>query len=129
MISINTLNEAIDGIELIDETSKDKIIFNHKTWLSIIKGIIITYAKKSSSEADAAITRAQYLDAPLKSYMSAVLYSHDEEYHWAMLAIYGNNYWTNGIQSNLPPEYDEWLDSYIKNNMLQKESFEFIEQA
>lgn len=113
-----------EGVEFVDYETGDKLIFNFKTWLKIIKGIIVKYANKTEEEADKLIKERNFL-VP-ENYTQAVYYSHEIEYHWAMLTAYGEGYWQKGISSDEPDDYDDWEKEYRKTNSLKEESIEFI---
>ena len=51
--------------------------------------------------------------------------SHETEYHWAMLGVYGEQYWLKGLSSEIPVDYDEWYDNCIIENNLN-EPFEWF---
>lgn len=51
--------------------------------------------------------------------------SHETEYHWAMLGVYGEQYWLKGLSSETPVDYDEWYDNCIIENDLN-EPFEWF---
>ncbi|WP_338307101.1 hypothetical protein [Escherichia coli] len=61
----------------------------------------------------------------IESYNDVTFYSHEVEYHWAMLIAYGEFYWEKGISSQEPEGYFEWEAQYRKNHNLAEESFEF----
>lgn len=106
-------------------------IVHYNAWLSIIKGILMKYANKTEAESDAIIKSRQHnLFRIPESDMAAGLMSHELEYHWAMLAAYGNMYWlpeNGGISASEPADYFDWYDKYIEDNNL-KEPFVFIDK-
>jgi hypothetical protein len=116
--------EYKDDIEYSDKETGDKLIFNTKTWISLIKGIINNYVHKSEYEANVIIEKSNLLIP--KTYNQVIFYSHETEYHWAMLITYGEAYWLKGISSNEPIDYEEWEKRYRKISGLKKKSFEFI---
>lgn len=114
------------------DSNGDIIIMNYDSWLSIIKGLLIMYAHKTEIEAEEIVldNKSGLLKAPY-SYSSAALKSHELEYHWAMLAAYGEMYWlaeNGGISSQEPESYSNWYDNYIEKNNLN-EAFVFIKKV
>ncbi len=61
----------------------------------------------------------------IESYNDVTFYSHEVEYHWAILIAYGELYWEKGISSQEPEGYFEWEAQYRKNHNLAEKSFEF----
>jgi hypothetical protein len=117
--------EYIDNIKFLDKETEEQLIFNFKTWISVIQGIIIKYAKKTEQEARSLIEARNFVIP--KTYDQVVYYSHETEFHWAMLITYGDTYWKNGISSDEPLDYIEWESQYRIDNSLKEESFEFID--
>ncbi|MFK7050534.1 hypothetical protein FLACOL_00248 [Flavobacterium columnare] len=113
-----------DELVFIDNETGEKLIFNFNTWIEVIKGIIVKYTNKDSLEAEDLIMKRNFLMP--ETYNQVIFYSHDTEYHWAMLLVYGDNYWLNGINSDEPIDYLEWDQEYRKVNSLKEESFEFV---
>ena len=56
-----------------------------------------------------------------------VFLSHELEFHWAMLLVHGNMYWTKGIPcdyNEFKEEYSEW-EKDIKRKYNLKASYEY----
>lgn len=117
--------EYKDNLKYTDIETDEKLIFNFKTWILVIKGIIIKYADKTPSEADHLIEDRKF-KLP-ESYDEVIFYSHEIEFHWAMLLAYGDGYWQRGISSEEPTGYMEWEFQYRIDNTLNEESFEFLD--
>ncbi len=117
-----------DGIQFIDENNtNEKVIFNFHSWLSLIKGIIINYGKKSENEAESLLLNSSIVNTSLETYMAACMRSHESEYHWAMLIAFGEQYWLKGISQDEPDDYFEWESKYKKIKGLAEESFIFLD--
>jgi hypothetical protein len=114
-----------DNIVILDSVTKEKVIFNELTFKTLIKGILEKYANKSESEAKQLISEFKYFSKPIQSINDALFFSHESEYHWAMVIAYGEQYWQKGIDSEAPDEYDEWEKKYIKAYNLSQYSFEW----
>lgn len=99
-----------DGIRF--NNSNQTIIFNHYSWVELIKAIIVGYANKTESEAERIVLASPLVRITENDYMSVALCSHESEYHWAMLIVYGDQYWTKGVSSNEPEGYFEWEKEY-----------------
>lgn len=108
-----------------DNKTGDKVGMYYNVWLFIIKCIIIKYAHKTVQEADDILKREPYYKKP-ENYYNVLCKSHDTEYHWAMLGVYGDLYWLKGISSDTPVGYDEQYDNCIKENNLN-EPFEWFQ--
>lgn len=109
----------------IDSKTGDKVGIYYNTWLFIIKCIIIKYTHKTAKEADD-VLKKKFYNKP-ESYYEVVYMSHETEYHWAMLGVYGELYWLKGISSEPPADFDEWYDNCIKENKLHK-PFEWYDE-
>ena len=79
-----------DGIRF--NNSNQTIIFNHYSWVELIKAIIVGYANKTESEAERIVLASPLVRITENDYMSVALRSHESEYHWAMLIVYGDQY-------------------------------------
>lgn len=112
-----------ENIKYVDRETNDELIFNFYTWIKVIEGILVNYANKNIEEATNLIEKRNFLKP--ESYIEAVYYSHDTEYHWAMMLAFGDNYWLNGVSSQEPNDYNLWDKKYKEINSLKKDSFEF----
>lgn len=101
-----------------NETGK-KVIFHRRTWLYTIFGILTHYLRYTDEYAEKIINESLLCSSVELNAYSVVMLCHDEEYHWAMVLAHGDNYWENGFNVELPDNYHDWLDHYIKNNNLK----------
>lgn len=108
-----------DNMIFTDNETGDKVIFHRKTWLYIIFGILTHYLRYTDSHAERIINESFLYSEKELNFHSVGMLCHDEEYHWAMLLVHGDNYWNHGFNIELPDDYDDWLDSYIRNNNLE----------
>ena len=106
-----------------DAKTGDKVGIYYNIWLFIIKCIIIKYTHKTSNEADDILKKIYYKKP--ESYYAVICMSHETEYHWARLGVYGEQYWLKGLSSETPVDYDEWYDNCIIENNLN-EPFEWF---
>ncbi|MGT5000412.1 hypothetical protein ACRWF7_17995, partial [Escherichia coli] len=93
---------------------------------TFLKAIMMKYAGKNEQESDKLFfSSVLFNNLKIESYNDVTFYSHEVEYHWAMLIAYGELYWEKGISSQEPEGYFEWEAQYRKNHNLAEESFEF----
>ena len=116
-------SEYKDGLVFTDPDTNEQIVVNFKTWISILMGVIVEYGNKTLEEAEVLIGKRNFVIP--ESYSECVFYSHEVEYHWAMLLLYGEGYWNQGISTEEPENYSEWEKKYRDDNSLKAESFEF----
>lgn len=128
MLSLNIKNKFSDGLLFKNENDpSETVIFNYYSWVEIIKAIIVKYADRTLNEAELLIENSKTINSPIENYMDAMVLCHDFEYHWAMLIVYGDQYWLRGISSQEPNGYFEWETQYRKDHNLAEESFVFID--
>lgn len=120
---------SIDGVFLMsDKNNTQSVIFNVHSWSEIIKAILVKYANKSEVESSEIFHESIIIkNFNVTSYNDVIFYSHELEYHWAMLMAHGEQYWLKGISSDEPDGYFEWETQYRKDHNLAEESFEFSE--
>lgn len=85
------------------------------------------YAGEPEARARELVEKFSYFEKPVETYTDVIFFSHETEYHWAMLIKYGDGYWLRGISPDLPDDYFEWEDKFIAENNLSESSFEFDE--
>ena len=108
-----------DNMIFTDNETGDRVIFHRKTWLYIIFGILTHYLRYTDNHAEKIINESFLCSKEELNFHSVGMLCHDEEYHWAMLLVHGDNYWNHGFNIELPDDYYDWMDSYIKNNNLK----------
>lgn len=120
---------SIDGVFLMsDKNNTQSVIFNVHSWSEIIKAILVKYANKSEVESSEIFHKSIIIkNFNVNNYNDVIFYSHELEYHWAMLMAHGEQYWLKGISSDEPDGYFEWETQYRKDHNLAEESFEFSE--
>jgi hypothetical protein len=121
---VSSKENMVDGLRFEDDDG-EVVIFNFKTWVNVIKAIIVKYTNKSEEEAERLVMSSSLVNKPISNYIGVTLRSHETEYHWAMLIAYGERYWDKGISSDEPDGYSEWEYKYRELHQLAKESFEF----
>ncbi|PWD59765.1 hypothetical protein [Pectobacterium parmentieri] len=116
-----------DNLIFRDEKTGEVVIFNYFTWVEVIKGVIFKYTEKSKEDIDFLVASHSLVKNANSNYISVVLCSHEVEYHWAMLIVYGELYWNYGVTQNEPDGYWDWETDYRKFNDLAEDSFVFID--
>lgn len=112
-----------DGLVFINEDNpNESVTVNFYTFVSLVKGIMIAYGKKSEGEAESIINNSPMLTAPPQNYLGACLLGHEEEYYWAMVISHGDRYFEKGFSYAAPDSYDEWESKYIADNKLKTHS-------
>lgn len=111
-----------DLLFINDDNPSESVIVNFYTFVSLVKGIIIAYGKKSEDEAEFIINNSAMLTVPPQNYLEACLLGHEEEYYWAMVISHGDRYFEKGFSYAAPDSYDEWESKYIKDNNLKTHS-------
>ena len=112
-------DDSKDNMIFTDNETGDRVIFHRKTWLYIIFGILTHYLRYTDDYAEKIINESFLCSKEELNFHSVGMLCHDEEYHWAMLSVHGDNYWNHGFNIELPDDYYGWMDSYIKNNNLK----------
>ncbi|WP_336296460.1 hypothetical protein [Cronobacter dublinensis] len=121
-------NNIADGIVFEkNSSSTNKIVFNFRSWVAVIIGLVVKCTDISKQEAEGLVFNSPIICGALNNYMSVALRSHETEYHWAMTIAYGDRYWDKDIRAEEPHDYFEWESEYREKNGLAKESFEFID--
>ncbi|WP_454765840.1 hypothetical protein [Cupriavidus campinensis] len=121
-------SRIIDHIVILnDKNPSESVIFNFRTWVTIIKAIMVKYAGKSEDEANSIVLSSPLVNFALNGYMAIVVRAHELDYHWAMLLAHGERYWKRGIDTDEPEGFDAWEEQYRRDHNLEAESFIFID--
>lgn len=115
-----------DNLRFEDDT--EVVVFNHYSFCELIKHIMVQYGKITYEVASEKIEQTFLYERPSINELS--LLEHELEFHWAMLLVHGDMYWTKGIPSDFigfKEEYLNWeLSTRQKYNL--KVSFESYER-
>ncbi|NQY04994.1 MAG: hypothetical protein HRT68_02030 [Flavobacteriaceae bacterium] len=115
-----------DNLKFEDNT--EGIIFNHYSFCELIKHIMVKYGGILYQEADQKVKNSFLCNVP-ESSDDISFFSHDLEFHWAMLVLHGNLYWLKGIPSDyngFKQEYLTW-EAKIKTEYSLKESYNYYD--
>ncbi|WP_378174113.1 hypothetical protein [Aquimarina sp. SS2-1] len=90
------------------EEGTEGVVFNHYSFCEMITHIMVTYGKVTYDEACNKLKNSFLIEAPTS--LDDVCYiTHELAYHWAMLLVHGDMYWTNGI----PSDFNDFEDEYL----------------
>lgn len=106
---------AKDNMNFTNNQTGEEIIFHRKTWLYSIFGILTHYLRYTNEHAKKLMADTELCSDRNLDFHSISMLCHEEEYHWAMIISYGEEYWSKGFNVELPDDYDEWIDDYRKN--------------
>ncbi len=104
-----------DGLQF--EDNKTGVIFNHFSFCEIIKHTMVKYGGLNYELANENVNNSHLIKIPGKMEDVEFL-THELDYHWAMLLVHGDMYWTKGI----PSDFNEFADDYFawKNEITEK---------
>ena len=90
------------------EETTNGVVFNHFSFCKIVKHIMVKYGNITYKNADEKLQTHFLIEAP-KSLGEVFQVTHELEFHWAMLIVHGDMYWTKGI----PSDFNDFEDEYI----------------
>jgi hypothetical protein len=68
----------VDGIVIVnDHDPSESVVFNFRTWVEIIKGLMVQYAGKTEKEAASILLNSPLVENALRSYMAVGLRAHE----------------------------------------------------
>ncbi|GFD83787.1 hypothetical protein [Tenacibaculum mesophilum] len=107
---------------LLFKDEDESLVFNHYSFCELIKHIMVKYGKISYKNANEKLKQSFLINTP-NTLEDVYQLTHELEYHWAMLLVHGNMYWTKGISSDInsfKDEYLAWEKEIIKKYNLKK---------
>lgn len=110
------------------EESTNGVVFNHFSFCEIVKHIMVKYGTETYKKADEKLKNHFLIEAP-KSLTEVYLITHELEFHWAMLIVHGDMYWTKGIPSDFNDFEDEYLiwEDHIRLKYKLKKTYKYYE--
>lgn len=99
--------KLIDGLQFEDDESG--VIFNHFSFCELVKYIMVKYGKINYESANKRLINSHLAKIP-GTIKDVEFLTHELEFHWAMLLVHGDMYWTKGIHS----DFNEFADDYYK---------------
>lgn len=119
--------ELTDGLQF--EDAESGVIFNHFSFCELVKNIMVKYGNLDYNLATEKLNNS-YLKKVPETINDVELITHELEFHWAMLLVHGDMYWTKGI----PSDFNEFKDEYfsweteIKRKYNLKESYKYYDK-
>jgi hypothetical protein len=105
------------------------VIFNHLSFCELVKHIMVKYGKINYDSATERLNNSYLIKIP-RTIEDVAFITHELEFHWAMLLVHGDMYWTKGI----PSDFNEFKDEYfaweteIKEKYNLKESYKYFDK-
>lgn len=115
--------ELKDNLQFKDTTNG--IVFNHFSFCEMVKHIMVKYGNITYKNADKKLKNHFLIEVP-KSLSEIHHITHELEFHWAMLILHGDRYWTKGISNDFEDEYLNWQEK-IRLKYKLKESYKYYE--
>lgn len=113
-----------DGIILTDKDTSERLIFNYKSFLWLIYGMMTHYLRFKPEIALEKINRWVFTDL---TYDKVALLGHELDYDWAMLIAYGHDYSHQGYNPEPPEDYFEWCHAYLSKHHLKQECIKYLD--
>ncbi len=113
-----------DNILLTDIETNNKLLFNQRSFYSLIYGIMTHYLRFNS---DFAVEKIEKWNDGELTYNNVALLGHELEYDLAMLIAYGHDYSNKGYNPEPPNDYFNWCESYEIQHDLKSSIIEYLE--
>lgn len=116
-----------DGLRF--EDNELGVIFNHLSFCELVKHIMVKYGEINYDSASEKLNNSYLVKKP-RTIEDVAFITHELEFHWAMLLVHGDMYWTNGI----PSDFNEFKDEYfsweteLKEKYNLKESYKYFDK-
>lgn len=111
---------------IVAEDEDVKIIFHFKVFCELLKECISIYGNTTIENARQLVKNFHPLQQPISTTDDIVFFSHENIYHWAMIALYGETYWlTHPEYEKLPDSYEKWVENALSRHSLD-DCYEFI---
>lgn len=121
------LEKFTDGLQF--EDNETGVIFNHLSFCELVKHIMVKYGKIDYDLATKKLNNS-YLTKIPRTIEDVGFITHELEFHWAMLLVHGNMYWTKGIPSDFAKFKEEYLawETEIKKRYNLKEPYKYYDK-
>ena len=108
------------------EGLEEGVIFNHYSFCVLVKNIMVKYGHLTQEIAEKKLNNSFLVEVP-RSKDDVEYLGHELEFHWAMIATYGEMYWTNGVPSDFNDFKEEYLkwESQIRSKYNLKQPFDY----
>ncbi len=100
---------------IIVEDEKEKVVFHFAIFCEQLKECIAKYGNIHMEQAELLVKRASFfIFRDINCFTGVVYFSHERSFHWAMIILYGNNYWhTHPEYATNPKDYDAWETMFL----------------
>lgn len=95
-----------DGLRF--ENKVEGVVFNHYSFCELIKHIMVKYGNITYEIATEKLANSFLVNAP-ESFEEVSFLRHELVFHWAMLTMHGDMYWTKGI----PSDFNDFKEEYL----------------
>ena len=111
---------------IVAEDEDVKIIFHFKVFCKLLKECMSIYGNTTIENAQQLVKNFHPLQQPISTTDDIVFFSHENIYHWAMLALYGETYWLIHPECEiLPDSYEKWVENALSRHSLD-DCYEFM---
>ena len=111
---------------IIAEDEKEKVIFHFAVFCELLKECMAKYGNIHMEQAEQLVKSASFsLFREANCFSGITFFSHERSFHWAMIILYGNNYWhTHPEYVEIPKDYDAWETTFLARYHLE-DCYEF----
>lgn len=95
-----------DGLQF--EDNETRVIFNHFSFCELVKNIMVKYGNLDYGLANEKLINSHLAKIP-GTIEDVEFITHESEFHWAMLLVHGDMYWTKGIPSDTNEFHNEYF--------------------
>lgn len=116
-----------DGLRIEDDETG--VLFNQYSFCELVKHIMVNYGKIDYNLATEKLNNSYLIKVP-RTISDVEYITHELEFHWAMLLVHGDMYWTKGIPcnfNNFIEEYFTWATE-VKQKYNLKESYQYYDK-
>ncbi len=122
------ITESItDGLRIEDDESG--VLFNHYSFCELVKHIMVKYGKIDYNLATEKLNDSYLIKVP-RTISDVEVFTQELDFHWAMLLVHGDMYWTRGIPcnfNNFIEEYFVWVTE-VKQKYNLKEPYQYYDK-
>ncbi|UUC44751.1 hypothetical protein [Flavobacterium cerinum] len=122
------ITESItDGLRIEDDETG--VLFNQYSFCEFVKHIMVNYGKIDYDLATEKLNNSYLIKVP-RTISDVEFITHELEFHWAMLLVHGDMYWTKGIPcnfNNFKEEYFTWATE-VKQKYNLKEPYTYYDK-
>ena len=113
---------------IIVEDEKEKVVFYFSVFCELLKECIAKYGNMPFDKAEQLVDNAAFLQPEISSVVDIVFFSHESAFHWAMIILYGDNYWQTHLEyAIIPDDYDAFETEIFARYHLE-DCYDFIDK-